>query len=56
MKAIEYKQFLIIIKNDSHCAIITNMNGDILKCIAGDIFSDGNHNAIDKSKKYIDTL
>jgi len=50
-----YNGYLIVTKVDSHSAII--YKGDkIIKCISGDIFKDGSHNAIDKSKKFIDGI
>jgi hypothetical protein len=52
-----YKGFIIESKLfGSHCATIYNGSGDIVKMIVGDIFADGTHNAIEKSKLFIDTL
>ena len=54
---INYKGYKIIQRIDvkSHCASIYAC-GVLVKMIAGDINQDGTNNAIDKSKKFIDTL
>ena len=39
----------------THCAVIYKC-GEIVKCIAGDIFADGSENSIEKSKKFIDSI
>lgn len=50
----EYKGYLITVTPQSACATIW-FNGEIFKMIAGDIFADGRHNAVEKAKTYIDT-
>jgi hypothetical protein len=52
-----YKGYSIQQRSDikSHTAIIYR-NGDIVKCISGDINSDGSNNAISKAMQYIDSL
>lgn len=49
-----HKGFTIQKRNDvpTHTAIIY-MNGELIKCIAGDIDVYGNENAIEKSIKWI---
>ena len=48
----KYKGYEIHQSEGSHCAIIYK-DGELIKCIAGDIFADGSNNAIEKAKKYI---
>ena len=50
-----YKGMKIETTNTSHCAYIYN-GEELIKCISGDILKDGSHNAIEKAKKYIETL
>jgi formate dehydrogenase assembly factor FdhD len=49
-----YKGFEITTLKNSHCAMIYN-NDKLFKCIAGDIFADGSHNAVDKAILFIDS-
>ena len=51
----EYKGYEIQTIISSHCAYVYK-GSELLKCIAGDIFADGSHNAISKAKIYIDSL
>ena len=51
----QYKGYEIQTITSSHCAYVYN-GSELLKCIAGDIFADGSHNAISKAKIYIDSL
>lgn len=56
-KTINYKGYEIEYNpsTTSHSALI-NLNGSLVKCIAGDIAKDGSNNRIEKAKKFIDTL
>jgi hypothetical protein len=49
-----YKGFNIQKRTDvkTHTCIIYK-SGKIIKCISGDIFSDGSENSIEKAKKFI---
>lgn len=49
----EYKGYKIVTKEGSHTAMIYFGN-ELIKCVAGDIYKDGTHNAIEKAKIYID--
>lgn len=48
-----YKGYLITVAPQSHCATIYK-GGQIFKMIAGDIFANGKHNAVQKAKAFID--
>lgn len=51
----EYNGFIIeeSLHMKSH-SVLVYKNGDLVKCIAGDIFSDGTNNSIEKAKNWID--
>jgi len=53
----DYKGYVITQRIDekSHCASIY-LNDNLVKMVAGGIFSDGSNDAIEKAKNYIDTL
>ena len=50
-----YKGFVIEKRIDvkTHCCIIFK-DGDMITCVAGDIFADGSENSIEKAKQWID--
>ena len=52
-----YKGYIIQQRTDikTHTCIIYK-DGEIVKCIAGDITEDGSNNAIEKAKTYINHL
>lgn len=53
-----YKGYVIQKRTDvkTHTCIIYNKAGEMVKCIAGNIFADGSNDAIDKAMRYIDNL
>ena len=55
MKSIIYKDYQIQLKEASHCALIYK-NGELVKCIAGNIFNDGTNDRISKAKLFIDKI
>lgn len=57
---VPYKGYSIEMNNPtdgskSNSALIYK-DGNLFKCIAGDIFKDGSNNREDKAKKFIDSL
>ena len=57
LEVIEYKGFTIAKRTDIETANATIYNGVVLfKMIAGDIAKDLTNNAIDKAKKFIDSI
>ena len=51
---IDYRGFELEHRIDVKCnSVIIFFNGQMVKCIAGDIRLDGTHNAIEKAKNWI---
>lgn len=51
IEQIVYKGYTIELANSSHCALIYR-NGNLVKCIAGDILKDGSNNRLAKAMDY----
>ena len=51
-----YRNYIIETIPNNHTAYIYNTDGNLVKCIAGNIDSNGNHNALDKAKAYINNI
>ena len=49
----KYRGFEIHQADRSHCALIYR-DGNLIKCIAGDILADGRNNAFGKAKFFIE--